>query len=91
MALKVINASLVEGKVVVTIEGKGPGEVATPDARTLAMKYAGTVGYPHVGYCGTSGSYPVDEKGEMWEDQNKMAMEQRIAAYRNDIQLMPRL
>lgn len=91
MALKVIEAFLKEGKVAVTIEGPDPEVVGNPEARTLAMQYAAKVGYPQTGYSGTSGSYPVDEKGEQWPDMNKMALAGAIRAYRNDIILQPRL
>jgi hypothetical protein len=91
MALKVITAFLKDGKVNVTIEGDNPEAVGNPEARTLAMQYAAKVGYPQVGYSGTSGSYPVDAEGKEWEDMNKMALAGKIAAYRNDIILQPRL
>jgi len=91
MSLSVVDAFLREGKVIVTVEGSNPEEVATADAKRMAITKAASCGYPNVGYNATSGAYPVDKDGKTNEDWNKMAIEGCIVGYRNDIILMPRL
>jgi hypothetical protein len=87
------------GKLQIVVQGNDPEEVTSQSAKTLAMEKAAQCGYVHTGYNGHSGSYPVDEAGNVYDTDEKIAEltnlmregKARIAGYRNDIFLMPRL
>jgi hypothetical protein len=90
MSIKIIdNACKIEdGKLVIVVEGPGPEEVLSANARSLAIQKAASCGYAHVGVNGQSGSYPVDSDGKTYEDVNEQARRGLISAYRNEIRLM---
>jgi hypothetical protein len=90
MSLRVINddCCLVNGKLVVVVEGDNVEQVNGSTANMLAIEKAATLGYQHVGINGSSGAYPVDSEGNTYEDENEQARQGLINAYRRDIFLL---
>lgn len=88
MSLKVVDHKLNNGKLIVTVEGANPEEVLSRPAQHAALKKAEELGYMRLSINGTSGSYPVDKRGETHDDWNSMSAEKKIAAYRNEIVLV---
>jgi hypothetical protein len=88
--LKVIDKDcrIEDNKLVIVVEGDGPEQVLSNDAKVLAVNKAASCGYPRVGINGQSGSFPVDADGKSYEDWNEQARLGKIAAYRNEIRLM---
>jgi len=88
-----------DGKLCIVIEGANPEEVISSAAKQLATEKAAACGYVHTGYNSHSGAYPLDGNGAACDTDEKLAElterlrkgETSIAAYRNDIFLIPRL
>ena len=96
MSVKIIDEAcrIEDGKLIIVVEGDNPEVVLSNEARKLAIEKAATFGYQRVGFNGQSGSYPVDVSGGTCDaagkeyDWNKMAKEDLIAGYRNEIKLL---
>lgn len=93
MSLTVVGNKPEGSKLVVTLEGDSYSEVVDYTAKNMAIE-EGMKKLGKCGIAGTSGPYPVDEKGREILDGNalaKFAQHNKTLKYRNDFDIQQSL